>query len=87
MAWSFLGEDLGHGGMNEEGHGRSKRPWNGSKTSWTWLDDMESSWSWSFFILFSLSFLESSWHEATPKEKEACWNCMEDFGIDDEGLV
>ena len=48
---------------------------------------MAGSWSWSFFILFSLSFLESSWHEATPKEKEACWNCMEDFGIDDEGLA
>ena len=48
---------------------------------------MEGSWSWSFFIFFSLSFLESSWHKATPKEKEACWNCTEDFEIDDEGLA
>ena len=73
--------------MNEKGRKGSKEPWNVSEISWKWLDDIEGSWSWSCFIFFFLSFLESSWHDATPKEKEACWNCMEDFGIDDEGLA
>ena len=48
---------------------------------------MEGSWSWSFFMFFSLSFLKFSWHEATSKDKEACWNCMEEFGRDYEGLA
>ena len=34
VAWSWLGEDVRPCGMNEEGHGRSKGPWNGSETSW-----------------------------------------------------
>ena len=33
VAWSWLGEDVRPCGMNEEEHGGSKRPWNGSKTS------------------------------------------------------
>ena len=48
---------------------------------------MEDYWSSAFLTFFSLSFLESTWHEATSKENEACWNYMEDFGIDDKGLV
>ena len=48
---------------------------------------MDGSWSWSFFMFFSLSFLKSSWNENTSKDKEACWNCMEDFGRDCEGLA
>ena len=47
---------------------------------------MEGSWSWSFVMFFSLSFFESSWHEATSKDKGACGDCMEDFGRG-EGLV
>ena len=73
--------------MNEKGHKGSKKSWNGSETSWKGLDDMEGSWSWSFFMFFSLSFLESSWHESTSKDKEACWNFMEYFGGDGEGLA
>ena len=53
VAWSCLGEDLRHGGMNEKGCRGSKELWNRLETSWKWLDDMEGSWSWSFFIFFS----------------------------------
>ena len=34
VAWSCLGEDVRPCGMNEEGYGGSKGPWNGSETSW-----------------------------------------------------
>ena len=41
---------------------------------------MEGYWSWCSV------FGESSWHEATSKDKETCWNYKEDFGREGEGL-
>ena len=38
-------------------------------------------------LCYFLYHLESSWHETTSKEKEAYWNCMEDFGRNGGGLA
>ena len=46
VAWSFLREDLRHGGMNEKGHKRSKEPWNVSHISWKGFKNMHLRWPW-----------------------------------------